>query len=61
MDMAQIQIAMMEEADRMHRELVVIPAEDACREHFRSRHHWRFRAWKRFGFNFLLQKRWLVA
>ena len=47
---------MMEEANRMHEELV-LKAEEACASHFRERHPLRLRLWKKLKWNWVLNRR----
>lgn len=50
---------MMEAANEMHIQNVVLPAEEAARSHFHKHHRLRLWLWERYGWNRLL-RRWLV-
>jgi len=50
---------MREVADEMHLKNVVLPAEEAAREHFSKRHRIRYWIWNRYGWDRVLRK-WCV-
>ena len=50
---------MRQAADDLHHQTVVIPAEEACREHMEKRHRLRLWLWDRYGWDRVL-RRWLV-
>ena len=48
---------MMEAANEMHQQNVVIPAEKAARDHFQKQHRFRLWMWDRYGWDRVL-RRW---
>jgi hypothetical protein len=49
--------AMMLAAEAEHLKMIM-RAEEACRTHFEEQHPRRLRLWKRFKWNWILQRRW---
>jgi hypothetical protein len=48
---------MMLAADALH-EKIVLDAEEACVEHYRTKHSLRLQLWKRFKWDWIMQRRW---
>lgn len=46
-------------AEEMYQENVLLPAEEACREHLGAKHRLRLWVWDRYGWTWVLRK-WLL-